>query len=211
MRGILHLSRGEPSELAHWVKISTLHNKDHNIGYWLNVSTLLASWMQGRAGELQQGTARLQESLSAYEASGNRLSLPHFHMLHADLLIAAGDRKRALDVLKAGEEYIAETGEKFSESELHRFKARVLLAGDVPDPDRATLSLRRAIEVARAQRARLLELRAAVRLAALQRTTGEPQSALDDVASVCAWFPEGSTLPDLVRARAMIAAEPTAR
>src|SRR2546427_5614346 len=60
----------------------------------------------GRAGELELGTTRLQESLDAYLSSGARLNLPHFYVLLADLRLAAGDRPRALDALRAGEEHI---------------------------------------------------------------------------------------------------------
>jgi class 3 adenylate cyclase/predicted ATPase len=211
MRSILHLSRREPVELAHWVDRTRAHSVDYDIGYWRTVSSLFSGWLQGRAGELELGTTRLEESLDAYLGSGSRLSLPHFHILLADLRLAAGDRRRALDVLRAGEEYIAETGERFSESELFRFKGRVLMAGDSPDPHAATAAYERAVGAAREQNAKLLELRAATRLLAHQRRIGEPCTALEQVLAVCEWFPPTSELPDVVRARTLVASEPMAR
>ena len=211
MRSILHLSRSEPVELGHWVDRTRAHSVDHDIGYWRTVSSLLSGWLQGRAGELELGTTRLEDSLDAYLASGSRLSIPHFHILLADLRLAAGDERRALDVLRAGEEYIEETGERFSESELFRFKGRVLMAGDSPDPHGATAAYERAVGAAREQNAKLLELRASTRLAAHQRKIGETCTALDQVAALCAWFPTTSELPDVVRARTLVASEPMAR
>jgi class 3 adenylate cyclase/predicted ATPase len=211
MRSILHLSRGEAGELRHWVDRTRAHSVDHDVGYWRTVSSLLLGWLQGRAGSLERGASRLEQSLDAYLASGSRLSLPHFHILLADLRLAAGDRRGALDVLAAGEEYIEETGERFSESELFRFRGRALMAGDAPDPRGATAAYERAVRAARAQNARLLELRAATRLAAHQRKIGEPCTALDDVVALCDWFPAASELPDVVRARALVASEAMAR
>jgi class 3 adenylate cyclase/tetratricopeptide (TPR) repeat protein len=207
MRAILHLTRGEPAELGHWVERTRAHSVDHDLGYWRAVSSLLSGWLKGRAGEVAPGTTRLEESLDAYLASGSRLSLPHFHILLADLRLAVGDRRRALDLLGAGEEYIEETGERFSESELFRYKGRVLMAGDSPDPHGATAAYERAVAAARVQNAKLLELRAAIRLAMHQRGLGETPTAIDRVAALCDWFEPASQLPDVVRGRTLIAAD----
>jgi predicted ATPase len=211
MRSILHLSRAELVELGHWVDKTRGHSVDHDIGYWRTVSSLLSGWLQGRAGELELGTTRLDESLDAYLGSGSRLGVPHFHILQADLRLAAGDRRGALDVLRGGEEYIEETGERFSESELFRFKGRVLMAGDSPDPHGATAAYERAVGAARDQNAKLLELRAATRFAEHQRRIGETRTALDRVVVLCEWFGPASELPDVVRGRTLVASEPMAR
>jgi tetratricopeptide (TPR) repeat protein len=207
MRSILHLSRAEPAELDRWVRRTRAHSVDHDIGYWRTVSCLLGGWLEGRAGALERGIARLEESLAAYLASGSRLSLPHFQILLADLRLAAGDRDGALELLRAGEEHIAQTGERFSESELFRFKGRALMTGDDPDPCGATAAYEHAVRVAREQNAKLLELRAAARLAAHQRKVGATPGALEDVAALCEWFGAASELPDVVRARELLAPE----
>jgi class 3 adenylate cyclase/predicted ATPase len=211
MRSILHLNRAEPVELSHWVDRTRAQSVDHDIGYWRTFSALLSGWLHGRAGELELGTTRLEESLDAYLASGSRLGLPTFYILLADLRLAAGDWRRALDVLRAGEEFIEETGERFSESELFRFKGRALMAGDSPDPHGATAAYERAVGAAREQNAKLLELRAATRLAAHQRRLGEDCTALDQLVALCDWFAPESELPDVVRARTLVATEPMAR
>jgi predicted ATPase len=211
MRSILHLSRAEPVELGQWVHKTRAHSVDHDLGYWRTVSSLLAGWLQGRSGELELGTTRLEESLDAYVASGSRLGLPHFHILLADLRRAAGDQRGALELLRAGEEYIEETGERFSESELFRFKGRVLMAGDSPDAHAATAAFERAMSAAAEQNAKLLELSAATRLAEHQRRIGETCTALDRVAALCDWFGPASELADVVRARTLVASESMAR
>ncbi len=211
MRSILHLSRAEPVELGRWAAKTHAYSVDHDLGYWRTVTSLLAGWLQGRGGELASGISRLEESLAAYLASGSRLSLPHFHVLLADLRLAAGEPRRALDELRTGEEYIEETGERFAESELFRFKGRVLMAGDPPDPCGASAAYERAVGAARGQNAKLLELRAATRLAMHQRTIGETCTALDRLATLCDWFAPTPELPDVVRARALVATEPMAR
>jgi predicted ATPase len=204
MRSILHLSRGDAQDLGRWARRTHEHSADHDIEYWRTVSAMLEGWLEGRAGALASGTARVEENLQAYIAAGNRLSVSHFHILLADLRLVAGDRRGALDLLAAGEEHIEQTGEGFSESELFRFKARALMCGDDPDPEGATAAYERAVTVAREQNARLLELRAATRLAAHQMALGETPPVLGRVGELCDWFAECPDLPDVVRARALL-------
>jgi class 3 adenylate cyclase/tetratricopeptide (TPR) repeat protein len=211
MRSILHLSRAEPIELGRWAAKTHAYSVDHELGYWRTVSSLLTGWLQGRGGELASGISRLEQSLDAYLASGSRLSLPHFHVLLADLRLAAGEPRRALDELRTGEEYIEETGERFAESELFRFKGRVLMASNAPDPCGATAAYERAVRAAREQNAKLLELRAATRLTVHQRTIGETCTAVDQLATLCDFFAHTPELPDVVRARALVASEAMAR
>jgi predicted ATPase len=209
MRSILHLARAQPVDVGRWVAKTHAYSVEHDLGHWRTVSALLSGWLQGRAGELARGISCLEDSLDTYLASGSRLSLPDFHILLADLWLGAGEQRRALDALRVAEEYIEETGERFAECELLRCKGRALMAGGTPDPRGATATYERAVRTARAQNAKLLELRAATGLVAHQRTIGEACSALDELAALCDWFAPTPELPDVVRARALVAAEHT--
>jgi class 3 adenylate cyclase/tetratricopeptide (TPR) repeat protein len=204
MRGGLLLTRGELAQLGPWLEKARAHCAERNIGYWRTVCSLWSAWLLGRVGDLEQGIARLQQELVAYIASGSRLAVPHFYILLADLRLAAGDRRRALGALEAGEQHIEATGERFSESELHMFRGRALMAGDAPDPAGATASYERAADVAQGQNAKLLELRAATYLAFHQGQVGDERTALARVESLCKWFGPDSHVPDVVRARALI-------
>ena len=209
MRSILHLARGEPVELRHWTEKTRAHSADLNIGYWHTVSLLHGGWQQGRAGQLRPSIAVLEEQLEAYLASGSRLSLPHFYILLADLRLAAGDQREALEALRAGRAHIIDTGERFSESELFRFMGRALMTGDSPDPDAATAAYEQAISAAAEQNAKLLELRAVTGLAIHQGRTGGESTALERAAELCDWFGPASQLPDIVRARRLLSVQQT--
>jgi class 3 adenylate cyclase/tetratricopeptide (TPR) repeat protein len=205
MRSILHLTRGESVELSYWVDKTLAVSVDSNIGYWRAVSSTLSAWQQGRSRDPEGGIAKLEESLEAYLRSGASLSLPHFCIYLADLRLATGDRSGALDALAIGEQHIEATSEGFAESEMFRFKGRVLMAGGAPDPAAATIAYERAVSSARAQNAKLLELRACTRLAVHQARIGAPRTALTDVAALCDWFTIASELPDVARARMLLA------
>ena len=70
--------------------------------------------------------------------------------------------------------------------------------------DQAEACLRRAIEVARAQDAKLWELRAATSLAKLWAEQGKRAQARNLLAPVYSWFTEGFDTADLTDAKALL-------
>ena len=74
-------------------------------------------------------------------------------------------------------------------------------------PDKAAVAeacYERAINVARDQGAKSLELRAATSLARLWHKQGKVEPARELLAPICAWFTEGFDTPDLKDARALL-------
>lgn len=95
-----------------------------------------------------------------------------------------------------------ETDEHYFEVELHRVKGRLLLMqGDVT---RAEASFRRAVEVARAQEAKSLELLATVDLCRLWQRQGKREDARQALAEIYGWFSEGFDSPYLKEAEALL-------
>ncbi len=95
-------------------------------------------------------------------------------------------------------------GDQFSLPEIHRVKATLVLARSAADKDAAEAAYREAIEVARGQQARLLELRAATSLARLWGDNGRRGAARELLAPVYQAFTEGIDTPDLRDAKALL-------
>ena len=81
---------------------------------------------------------------------------------------------------------------------------RVRACVATPDADEAVNLLQTALGIARSQRARLWELRAAVSLAKLWRSQGRQAAAHDLLAPIYAWFTEGFGTTDVMAARALL-------
>ena len=116
------------------------------------------------------------------------------------------------------------TGERFYEAELHRLRGELLLlqeagegrpspaesaAARPHDPNSSGLAeaeacFRRALDVARRQGAKSLELRAALSLARLMRDRGEPAEGRRLLTATFGGFTEGWDTPDLLDARAFL-------
>ena len=99
---------------------------------------------------------------------------------------------------------IEETGERFLEAEVYRTKGELLLAKGASNVVLAEQAFRDAIEVARLQKAKSWELRAATNLARLLRDTNRGDEARAMLAEIYNWFTEGFDTADLKDAKALL-------
>jgi predicted ATPase len=107
-------------------------------------------------------------------------------------------------MVEAGLERTRTGGEHFSLPEIHRIKGKLLLASSVNGTDAAETAFAGALSIARAQQAKLLELRASMSLARLWRDQGKVQEARELLAPVYGWFTEGFDTRDLKEAKALL-------
>jgi predicted ATPase len=117
----------------------------------------------------------------------------------ARALAAAGVGAEALAASDESLALAAETGERFLEAEAHRLRGEI-----VTDPATAEACFRRALDIARQQGSRSLELRAAVSLTRLARQRGCHAEVRPLLAAAFAAFTEGFDTPDLREARALL-------
>ena len=134
--------------------------------------------------------------------AGTKLLRPYGLSLLCEALRTAGDLDGALAAVTEGLDTIDETGERWWEAELHRLRGLLLMARrDIPGAD---ATLQRAIDIARVQQARSLELRAATSLAGLWGEQGRRAEAADLLSPVYGWFTEGFDTADLKDAKALL-------
>ena len=93
------------------------------------------------------------------------------------------------------------TGERYYEAEIHRLRGELLLAASPQASTEAEACFRQALEVARSQEAKSLELRAANSLACLWRTQGKSAKARELLTEIYDWFTEGHDTLDLKKAK----------
>jgi predicted ATPase len=116
----------------------------------------------------------------------------------------AGEVDAGLNVLRPAISEAVATGASLWESEFNRLTGNLLLRAEAADFERSEAHYLRAIEVARDQQARCLELRAATSLARLWAARGDRQEAYDLLAPIYASFTEGFNTRDLIDAKALL-------
>jgi predicted ATPase len=104
---------------------------------------------------------------------------------------------------------VERTGERSHEAEFYRLKGDLLWKSEIPASEsvlaEAERSLHGAIAVARRQKAKSLELRAAMSVSQLWTSQGKRKQARELLSDVYGWFTEGFETGDLKRANAILA------
>jgi predicted ATPase len=90
------------------------------------------------------------------------------------------------------------------EVELYRLKGELLLMRTSEHHAEAESCFRQALEIARHQRAKSLELCAAMSLARLWQRQGKRSEACELLAPIYSWFTEGFDTADLQEAKALL-------
>jgi adenylate cyclase len=140
----------------------------------------------------------MRQGLDDWQATGALSHRPYHLALLAEALAGAGRPEEGLTSLDEAQALCTATGEGFHEAELHRLRGSLLL-GHVPqtsEKSEAEGCFRRALDVARRQGAKSLELRAATSLSRLYSEQGRGAEARPMLAECRGWFTEGFDSPD---------------
>ncbi|MDB5076318.1 MAG: repeat:Bacterial transcriptional activator domain:Tetratricopeptide 4, partial [Chloroflexi bacterium] len=177
---------------------------EYKASYYRAWSAILVGFALAWEQPDEEHVTRLRDSIAAFTATTARLRLPYYLSLLARVYGKAG---RADEGLMAIEEALATSAahnERWWDSELYRLRGELLLAQGARERD-AEAALVRAIEVARAQQAKSLELRAATSLARLRVSQHRADDGRLLLADLCAWFTEGLDTPDVQAAQSLLA------
>lgn len=123
------------------------------------IGTIFRGWAEAEVGDVEAGSKQMLEGLDAFDNTGARMMGTVFYALLAEAHQRAG---RAQDALAAVDRGLAEAesfGERFYEAELYRLRGELLLEVSPEKAGEAESFLRRALEIARAQGAKPLQMR----------------------------------------------------
>jgi predicted ATPase len=203
--GSLHQLRREPDAMRQIGERMIQYGTEKG----LRMSVPYGKFFHGNAiaehGEFAEGIAQMREGIRESRSMSTLFSLVGFLAGLADACAHCGNIDEGLGVIEEGLAMMRMGGEQFSLPEIHRIKGKLLLAGSANGRDSAEAAFAEALSIARAQQAKLLELRASLSLARLWRDQGKVQQARELLAPVYGWFTEGFDTLDLKEAKALLA------
>jgi class 3 adenylate cyclase/predicted ATPase len=174
--------------------------------FWKTGAMLVTGCLLAVTGKSADAVLKMTNGLNAWRQTGTTVWTPaYFSYLaraHADLGQIDEASRRIGEALSA----LQTTKESWYEAEIHRVAGEIALRRDKVDATKAEVCFERALAVARAQRARSWELRAAMSLARLKRDQGKPDVGRDLLAPVYEWFTEGFETVDLKEAKSLLKA-----
>ena len=176
---------------------------EYGISQWLPWGYLNLGWALTEEGNMEEGMLMMQQSLGYWQGAGMKRAVTFFLALQADAFKKAGQTEKGLATVEEAFSSANETGERFLEAEMHRLKGELLLEQGKAEHE-AEECFCRALEVARRQSAKSLELRAVMSLSRLRQKQGKQEDAHEMLSEIYGWFTEGFGTADLKEAKALL-------
>jgi class 3 adenylate cyclase/predicted ATPase len=177
---------------------------EHGFPVWFGTANIMRGYLLAARGEAASGLALARKGWADWTATGSKYHGTYYLGLLAQTSERAGQIDEAMDLVGTALGMADGMGERWFEAELHRVLGEWLVAHRRDERPRAEACFHRALAVAREQRARTWELRAATSLARLWRDQGKRDAALDLLVPVCDGAAEGFNMHELRDARALL-------
>jgi predicted ATPase len=155
-------------------------------------------WALAEQGQAQEGIAQMRQSRNTIISA--RL---------AEAYGKVGKVEEGLSVLAKALAFVEKTGMRVNEAELYRLKGELTLQqfkvqSSKFKVEEAEECFHKAIEIARKQQAKSLELRAVMSMSRLWQKQGKKDEARQLLAETYGWFTEGFDTKDLQEAKALL-------
>jgi predicted ATPase len=232
---MVHQYRREGQAVQERVEALIRLASEQGFPLWVAWGTFLQGWVLAEQGQAKEGIVQVRWGLAAWQDTGAEVELTYFLNLLAEAYGKAGQADKGLAALADAPALVEKTGDRRWEAEVYRLKGELVLASGVrspasensnpqpltPNPQKeAEACFLKAIEVARHQQAKSLELRAVMSLVRLrQQQAAQPEScntphatrtrldeAYEMLSEVYHWFTEGFDTKDLQEAKALVEA-----
>jgi predicted ATPase len=198
----LHKLRGEANAAQEWAEAAMTIMTEQGLGQVLGSVTFTRGWTLAVQGRHEEGMAQMCQGMAAQWAEGVGVTLAEHSTRLGEAYGRIGQAEAGLHLL--AEALVVVDKGPWYEAEMHRIKGELLLLQAIPDAPQAAACFQQALAVARRQRAKSYELRAAMSLSRLWQQQGKRSEARELLAPIYSWFTEGFDTPDLQEAKALL-------
>jgi predicted ATPase len=173
---------------------------------WTGTAAFFQGWEKWSGGASELGLTGMQRGLALAREQGQVFLLPSFEAALAEAETGAGEIVAGLQRLEDALAELARTEQHWYEAEMHRILAEILLKSDLADTAEAEQAFQTAIAIAQRQKARSLELRAALSLAKLYHAANRDPDAHAVLAPAVEGFQPTQQFLELAEAQALLSA-----
>jgi tetratricopeptide (TPR) repeat protein len=174
--------------------------------YFAGYAVFCRGWAERSDGAEESRLAEMRRGIAIEREQGRVRFLPSLEAALAEAEASAGETDAGLRRLDDAFAELERTEQHWCEAEMRRIRGEILLKRDPADTAAAEQSLQAAIAIGQSQNARSFELRAALSLAKLYRSTGRDSDAHAVLAPAFEGFPPTEQFPELTEAQTLLAA-----
>jgi predicted ATPase len=201
---VLHQLRGEIQATQRQTEELLALSREQGFLHLAPLGTVMQGWVLAEQGQVEEGIAKLREGVATSRATGAEAALPYYLALLALAYAKAGRVEEGLAVQAEALDMVHKKRQRVNEPGLYVLKGWLLLARSGDNQAEAESCFRHAIDIARRQQAKSLELRAAMSLSVLLQRQGKKEEARQMLAEIYGWFTEGFDTKDLQEAKTML-------
>lgn len=194
----VHQSLGDVENTWQWAETVIRFSSDREFRYHVAFGMIFQGWALGKQGNIEKGVAQIQAGLKLSQDTQIFVFRSYYLSLLADVYRLAGKIADGLEVINRALAFVESSGERFYEAELCRRKGELLITQGNTEGEKW---FRTAIEVARRQQAKALELRATLSLCRWLAQQGHREEAQQQLVEIYQWFTEGLGTLDLQDAK----------
>jgi class 3 adenylate cyclase/predicted ATPase len=172
--------------------------------YWKARGMLNQGSVLALTGKASNAIRMITSGITTYRSTGTTIWMPLFLLYLARAHAELGQFEEAWRCIGEAMTAVETTKEKWWEADIHRTAGEFALMLPQPDAAKAEAQFEQALAIAREQKAKSWELRAAMSMARLWRGQSKRLQAHDLLAPVYDWFTEGFDTLDLKEAKALL-------
>jgi predicted ATPase len=169
-------------------------------------ATSIRGWALAMQGQGEEGIALVRQGMVAWRVTGAVLAGPALCFMLAEIAHHQGRTADGLQALAEAQVLEEQHEQRVLGAEIARLRGVLLLRQPGTPQTEAETCFRQALDIARRQEAKSLELRAATSLARLWQQQGKRAGAYELLAPIYGWFTEGFDTADLQEAKALLEA-----
>jgi predicted ATPase len=200
----LEAVRGEAEAILRVAEILVELSQEYGLAQWLAWGNTYRGWAKARLGGRGVGVREMQEGIAVLAEQESKLYMPFIQGLLADIESEIGES--ASSRIDGALALATKTGERWSDSFLHRIRGEILLKLEPANTASAEEAFRTAVAVAQQQKARSFELQASLSLAKLYQSTARSVEAHAVLVPGLDGFSPTPELPEIAEAQALLAA-----
>ena len=203
---ILHMWRRETALVKERAEAAVALMHEHGLVNFLGGAMVRLGWVLVEQGAIEEGIAQIRQALDIHGIHGRKVGLYENLAILAQAYSRAGHTREGLRILAEAMTAVHNNEEHYCEAELYRLKGELLLQSGMAETEKAEACFRQALDTARHQQAKSLELRAVMSVAHLWQRQGKRAEAHQVLAEIYSWFTEGFDTRELQEAKTLLEA-----
>ena len=178
--------------------------EEQGFDFWHAQGLAMRGWAKSNGGRPKEGLDDLHQAIAAAENMGALLINVFALNVLAATLGLIGETRQAFLHLAEQRQVAARSGVEVFDASAWLIEGELWLKCPKYEPSRVETCFRNALSIAQRQQSKLLELRAAIRLARLWLDQNKRAEAHELLAPIYGWFTEGFDTTDLIEAKALL-------